>query len=325
MRKIVMIAAVASGAAIVLLKAHAQQPAGQAGKAAPSGKAAPKGGVEGQLTWLDRQGKIVGTVGEPGLYRTLTISPDGKQVSFERNDPTTQNRDIWLLDFARGTATRFTSDPGWEAFPTWSPDGSRIVFTSNRSGVYDLYQKPSDSSKEEELLYKSTEGKGPTSWSPNGRYLLYYSLGQPTHVRLLAVSGPADRQPVPLVNSQFTSITARFSPDGRWIAYTSSESGQNELAVRPFDSATGSAGMPIFLTKDGGRTPLWRGDGKEIFYMNQDGMAMGLEVSTTAAGMKAGTPKPLFQVPSGVVFWDVSHDGTRFLMPVASGPNSRAR
>jgi serine/threonine-protein kinase len=166
------------------------------------------------------------------------------------------------------------------------------------------------------------EGKGPTSWSPDGRFLLYYSLGQPTHVRLLAASGPADRQPVSLVDPQFTSITARFSPDGRWIAYTSGESGQNALAIRSFDSATGFAGMPIFLTKDGGRTPLWRADSKEIFYMNQEGMAIALEVSATAAGMKAGTPKALFQIPSGVVFWDVSPDGTRFLMPVASGNRS---
>ena len=295
---------------VTLLIAQAQQPAGQAGKAAP------KGGVEGQLTWFDRQGRVVRTAGEPGLYRTLTISPDGKQVAFERTDPQTQNRDIWLLELARGTSTRFTSDPGWDAFPMWSPDGKRIIFTSNRSGTYDLYQKAVNSTGDEELLYKSSEGKGPTSWSPDGRYLLYYSLGQPTHVRLLAVAGPVDRQPVPLVDPQFTSITARFSPDGRWIAYTSNESGKSEVAVRSFDPTTGTAGKPVFLTNGGGRTPLWRGDGKEIFYMDQDGNATALQLNTSS-GIQAGTPKALFQVPTGVVFWDVSPDGNRFLMPVA--------
>jgi Tol biopolymer transport system component len=292
-----------------LFMAAAQIPGGQ------TGRPAPKGGVEGRLTWFDRQGKVVGTAGEPGLYRTLTISPDGKRLAFERADPQTQNRDIWLLEVASGATTRFTSDPGWEAFPIWSPDGSRIVFTSNRSGVYDLYQKASSGAGNEELLYQSSEGKGPTSWSPDGKFLIYYSIGQPTHVRLLATAGPADRKPIPLVDTQFTSITGRFSPDGRWIVYSSNESGKNEISVRPFDAATGAAGNPVVVTSGGGRTPLWRGDGKELFYIAPDGTATAVEVHAGAA-FQAGAPKPLFKVPSGVLFWDVSPDGNRFLMPV---------
>lgn len=309
LRKVFPSAVLAAIIGCVLFIADAQQPGAQ------TGKAPPKGGVSGRLTWFDRQGKAVGTSGEPGLYRTLTISPDGKRVAFERNDPQTQNRDIWLLEVASGVTTRFTSDPGWEAFPTWSPDGRRIVFTSNRGGVYDLYEKTSDGKGQEELLYQSSEGKGPTSWSPDGKFLIYYSLGQPTHLRLLPVAGPADRKAIPLVDMQYSSITGRFSPDGRWIAYTSNESGKNEVSVRPFDAATGSAGSPVVLTNDGGRTPLWRGDGKEIFYMNADGLVTALEVNAGTT-FKAGTPKTLFPVPSGVVFWDVSPDGTRFLMPV---------
>jgi Tol biopolymer transport system component len=280
-----------------------------------AGRAGPQGGVQGRLTWFDRQGKVVGTTGEPGLYRTFTISPDGKRVAFERNDAQTQNRDIWVLDFASGATTRFTSDPGWEAFPIWSPDGSRIIFTSNRGGVYDLYQKPSNGTGQEELLYQSSEGKGPTSWSPDGKFLIYYSLGQPTHLRLLAAAGPADRKPSPLVDPQFTSITGRFSPDGRWIVYTSNESGQNEISVRPFDAATGSEGNPMTVTSGGGRTPLWRGDGKEIFYVAPDGMATAVEVNAGAA-FQVGVPKPLFKMPAGVLFWDVAPDGAKFLMPV---------
>jgi eukaryotic-like serine/threonine-protein kinase len=291
------------------LTARAQPPA------APSERAAPRGAIDGRLTWFDRQGKAVGTIGEPGVYRTLTISPDGKRVAVERTDPQTQNRDIWLLDAASGATTRFTSDPGWDAFPTWSPDGSRIVFTSNRSGVYDLYQKSASGVGNEELLYQSSEGKGPNSWSPDGRFLIYYSLGQPTHLRLLAADGPADRKPTPLVDPQFSSVTGRFSPDGRWIAYSSNESGKNEISVRPFNAATGSAGNPVIVTSGGGRTPLWRGDGKELFYISPDGTVTALEVNAGAT-FQAGVAKPLFTAPSGVLFWDVSPDGTRFLMPV---------
>jgi eukaryotic-like serine/threonine-protein kinase len=284
---------------------------------------APRGSIDGHLTWFDRQGKKVGVIGEQGVYRTLSISPDGKRVAVERTDSQTQNRDIWVLDAASGATTRFTSDPGWDAFPTWSPDGKAIVFTSNRSGVYNLYRKGSSGAGNEELLYQSTEGKGPNSWSPDGRFLIYYSLGQPTHLRLLAVDGAADRKPTPLVDPQFSSVTGRFSPDGRWIAYSSNESGKNEVSVRPFDAASGSAGTPVIVTSGGGRTPLWRGDGKELFYIGPDGMATAVEVKAGAT-FQTGAPKPLFPVPAGLLFWDVSPassgDATRFLMPVPGGP-----
>lgn len=293
---------------------YAQAPASEAARPGA------RGSVEGRLTWFDRQGNKVGVVGDPGVYRTLSISPDGKRVAVERTDPPTQNRDIWLLDSAGGASTRFTSDPGWDAFPLWSPDGSRIIFTSNRDGgVFNLYEKPSSGSGNEKLLYKSTEGKGATSWSPDGKFLIYYSLGQPTHLRLLAADGPADRMAIPLVDPQYNSITGRFSPNGRWMVYTSNESGKSEVSVRPFDAATGTAGNPVIVTNAGGRTPVWSGDGKEIFYITPDGMVMALDVNAGAT-FQAGTAKPLFKAPTGFLFWDVapdtSGDGVRFLMPV---------
>jgi Tol biopolymer transport system component len=305
----ITIATLSIGAAFFAVRA--QQPA-------DSPRPAPKGVVEGKLTWFDRQGKVAGTVAEPGSYRTLMVSPDGKQVAFERNDPQTQNRDIWIAGSSSATSRRFTSDPGWDAFPLWSPDGKRIIFTSNRGGAtYDLYVKSATGDSPEQLLYKSSDGKGPTSWSPDGRFLVYYSLGQPTHVRLLTVDGQPERQPTPVIDAQYTSLTARFSPDGRWIAYVSNESGASEVSVRPFNSAFGSVGNPIVVTKNGGRAPLWRSDSKELFYINQDGMATVVDVDTNS-GFKTGTPKPLFNVPAAVLFWDASPDGTRFLMPIAS-------
>lgn len=303
-----MIRKLASIFSLAVAASFAQQPA------APSERAAPRGAIDGRLTWFDRQGKKLGTIGEPGVFRTLTISPDGKRVAVERTDAQTQNRDIWVLDVASGASTRFTSDPGWDAFPTWSPDGSRIIFTSNRTGVYDLYQKASNGAGSELLFYHSSDGKGITSWSPNGKFLIYYSLGQPTHLRMLAADGQADRATTPLVDPKFSSVTGRFSPDGRWIAYSSNESGKNEVSVRPFDPATGSAGEPVIVSSGGGRTPLWSGNGKELFYITPDGTVTVVEIKA-GASFQAGVPKALFQAPAGVLFWDVDPDGTRFLIP----------
>jgi Tol biopolymer transport system component len=295
-----------------LVPIQAQQPV-------PPERTAARGAIDGRLTWFDRHGNRVGIIGELGIYRTLAISPDGKRLAVERTDRASQNKDIWVIDLMTGASTRFTSDPGWDAFPTWSPDGSRIVFTSNRSGVYDLYEKASSGDGEEQLFYQSKEGKGANSWSPDGRFLIYYSIGQPTHLRLLAADGPPDRQPVPLVDDKFASVTGKFSPNGRWIAYSSNESGKNEVSVRPFNSAAGTAGAPITVTRGGGRTPLWRGDGKELFYIAPDGMVTAVEVKAGST-FKTGAPKALFKVPNGLLFWDVSPigsgDGQRFLMPV---------
>ena len=296
-------------AALVPLSVRAQAPT-----AARSERPGPRG-IAGRLTWFDRRGKIVGTVGETGIYRTLALSPDGKRVAVERTDPATQNKDIWVFDVATNTGIRLTSDPAWDAFPIWSPDGARIVFMSNRSGVYDLYEKAASGAGTDKLFYRSTEGKGVTSWSPDGKFLLYYSIGQPTHVRLLAADGPADREAVPLVDPRFASVSARFSPDGRWIAYSSNESGKNEISIRTFESATGTAGAPVIATKGGGRGPLWRGDGKELFYIAADGTAMAMKFKSTGSTFQVGAPKPLFKIPAGLLFWDVSPDGKRFLMP----------
>ena len=170
------------------------------------------------------------------------------------------------------------------------------------------------------LLYHSKEGKGPNSWSPDGQFLIYYSLGQPTHLRLLAADGPADRKPVPLVDPQFSSVTGRFSPDGHWIAYSSNESGKNEVSVRPFDAATGTAGNPVIVTSGGGRTPLWSGDGKELFYIAPDGTVTAVDVKRRShvSGRRSevvvqGAARDFVL---GRVAGRVPGDGTRFLMPV---------
>ncbi len=293
-----------------------------------------RGNIQGQLTWFDRTGKALGTIGDSGLYRTLAISPDGKRVAFERADPQNfSNRNIWIYDIARGVTTRFTFDSGWDANPVWSPDGSRIAFGGLRTGKFDIYQKASDLAGEDELVFASETQKLPSSWSHDGRFLLFYSPVGATHVWVLPLDGTAaNRKPFPFEQSEFFQAVGRFSPDGRWVAYQSNESGKDEIYVRPFSAASDAgssspAATPIagkwMVSKDGGEVPLWRGDGKELFYLSPNGMAMAVDVNTTGV-FQAGIPKPLFKVTPGLLYWDVSSDGKRFLMPALSASNASA-
>jgi Tol biopolymer transport system component len=289
-----------------------------------------RGIINGQLTWFDRSGRSLGAFGDVGSYRTLALSPDGKRVAFERGDPQRATaRNIWLYEFARGVTTRFTFSSAWDQYPLWSPDGSRIAFTSNRGGPYDLYEKTSDLAGEDEILFRSGDTKAATSWSPDGRFLLYFTINTPNRLWLLPLAGSAaDRKAVRVDNSELNETIGRISPDGRWIAYSSDESGRGEIYVKPVDlsSATGppaGQGPPAtgkwMVSKDGGTVPLWRHDGKELFYLSSlGGTAMAVDVSTSGV-FQAGVPKTLFKVPAGVLFWDVTSDGKRFLMASPSG------
>jgi eukaryotic-like serine/threonine-protein kinase len=290
---------------------------------------ASTGLIQGQLTWFDRDGKVLGTLGEPGLYGSLALSPDGKRLAFERVDPQAQNRNIWLYDIARGVPTRFTFDQ-FDLDPVWSPDGSRVAFTAALSGL-DLYVKASNMAGQNQLLFKSSDYKFPTSWSRDGHFLLYSSLGPPTRIWALPLDGAADRQPIPVANSQFNEAMARFSPDGRWIAYQSDESGKTEIYVQPFDASSAAksssaASTPMtgkwLVSNGGGGSPLWRGDGKELFYLSPGGMVMAVAVNVIGV-FQAGVPKALFKVPLGVINWDVTPDGRRFLFAAPSATAAR--
>jgi len=298
-----------------------------------------RGIVQGQLTWFERDGKDLGAFGDPGSYRTVSLSPDGKRVAFDRADaanPATRN--LWLYEFARGVTTRFTFDSGADFYPVWSPDGSRIAFTSNGGGPFVLYQKLSDLAGEAELLYKSVpEVRVPTpsSWSPDGRFLLYFDAIPPDRLWLLPVTGgDGDRKPIRASDSQFDEAVGRFSPDGRWIAYSSSESGKDQIYVRPFNASVAMGSSPSeaaaitgkwMVSKDGGTNAIWSHDGKELFYLSaMGGMMTAVPVSTSGV-FQAGIPKALFKVPAGVLFYDVSADGKRFLMPAPSNANPAAQ
>lgn len=208
----------------------------------------------------------------------------------------------------------------------WSPDGSRIAFASNPNGVYDLYQKLASGVKDEELLLKSSENKFPTSWSRDGRFLLYEAEDQKTKKEdLWVLPLEGDKKPFPFLQTEFNEVDGLFSPDGHWVAYVSDESGRDEIYVRTFSpdstAPASDTGGKWLISTGGGSGLRWRGDGKELYYRARDGKMMAVEIAT-APVFRAGAPKALFQTPSPAVqsgaeayAWDVTSDGKRFLFP----------
>jgi Tol biopolymer transport system component len=282
--------------------------------------------VDRQLTWFDRDGKIIGTVGNPGTYLDPFLSPDGTRLAAAkpRGSPGPQGPfSIWLLDFSRGGAgTRFTFGSATEVDPVWSPDGSRIVFSSNRDGPYNLYQKAANGGRDEEVLLKSDENKWATSWSRDGRFLLYTTWSPKTQSDIWALPMSDNKKPIPFLATEFWEGQARFSPDGHWVAYTSYESGQFEVYVRQFSiNPAGTAvetGGKWQISSGFGLDPRWRGDGRELYYLSLDGRVMAVDVATNPV-FRAGKPQPLGLVvipqfdPPGA--WDAAADGKRFLVP----------
>jgi Tol biopolymer transport system component len=277
---------------------------------------------QSQLAWFDRTGRQLGTVGEPGIYAGLRLSPDEKYIALQSPDNERGYQDIWSIEVARGTPRRLTFDPANDIYPTWSPDGSRIVFGSNRGGTVNLYQKLSSGAGNDDLLFKSDDAKLPTDWSPDGRYILYQDQSQ-KGFDLWVLPLFEEQKPVIFRQTDYQEMYGRFSPDGRWIAYVSDESGKREVYVRSFPDSGGQ----WQISKGGGSQPRWRRDGKELFYLSPDRKLMAVEVNGSSGTFEAGIPKPLFDVrignAAGVSDYEVARDG-RFLVNTLFEQNERS-
>jgi Tol biopolymer transport system component len=274
------------------------------------------GGLNTQLAWFDRTGKELGRVGEPGGFISPKLSSDAKQVAVTRSGGVGTPGDIWVFDLARNTQTRLTFDAADDSVPLWSPDGSRILFTSTRSNTFGLYQKNSNGLGAEEQLLKTSYSMVPEDWSLDGRFLVYMGTeGGSRDIFVLPLTG--ERKPTPFLKTEFFERHAQLSPDGRWMAYSSNESGTYQIYVQSFPAGQGK----WQVSTQGGVQPRWRHDGKELFYLTEDGKLMAVPIRTGST-FEAGTPVLLFQTKTyGLATtgafsqqYDVTADGQRFLI-----------
>ena len=276
-------------------------------------------GGQRQFIWFDRAGKELSRIGTPEAHGPSygSISPDRRRLAMQRT--VDGNTDIWLLDLERGPSIRFTSDPQADIAPLWSPRGDRIVYASQRDGVFELFEKTLDSTPAK-LLLRTPEAKQVTDWSRDGRYLLYRAITfapyADTDIWAMALEG--DPAPFAVVRTPFGERDAQFSPDGTWIAYQSNESGQQEVYVQPFRGPS----ERVRISASGGVQARWRADGRELFYLTLEGQLIAVPMALGPEGrtLTPGAAVPLFQAKVGAVqgislhHYIVAPDGQRFLL-----------
>ena len=269
-----------------------------------------------RLVWVDRNGAVTDAVDEKQSFRRPDLSDDGDRIAVQVSQG--MDADIWVYELVRGTRTRLTTEAGSDRDPVWAPDGASIVFASSRNNVAgELFSMQADGSGEPELILTSDSAKDPYSFSPDGAKVAFYDRrGSDRDIRILDLE---TRKEEPFVVTEFNERSPSFSPDGRFIAYVSDASGQDEIYVQPYPGP----GNRTVVSTDGGYGPVWRRDGKELFYRNGDRMmAVEVRTDTSPGELSASAPQILFEGSfvsepsggSGSRTYDVSAYGQRFLM-----------
>ena len=273
----------------------------------------PRPQILSRLTWFDRAGTRLGGIGPVADHGNLELSPDGARVAVAVTDHALETRDIWIYDAKSGDRTRFTSAPGDENWLIWSSDGQRVVLNSFGSEHLDLFEATSRGFEPHTVLMNDTVAKWPVSLSRDGRFLLYVTNSRTTSNDIWVLPLFGDKTPYPYLHTEASENWAAFSPDGKWVAYSSTDSGNIEVYVSPFPAT----GRRWRVSADGGSQARWRRDGSEIFYLAPDRQVVAAQVSATGGEFTVNGFDPLFEIryPYGAYHaFDVSEDGKRFLV-----------
>jgi Tol biopolymer transport system component len=271
-----------------------------------------------RLVWVDRSGQIAGEIGPPADYRMASLSPDGTRVAVAQGDAGTNTSDLWLLDTMRATSMRLTFGVPQDSTPIWSPDASRIAFVSRRDGRVVLMTTSAAGGGTRQEIGTWPFAVQLTDWSSDGRMLLFTERNPKTGLDVWAMPVMGDGKAQAVVQTSSDEFEARLSPDGRWIAYVSNESGINQVYVRSFPTS----GSVWQVSANGGARPRWQRDGRELLFVTPDGMLTAVAVSS-GAGFAAGVPTPLLPLRAATGF-EVSSE-RRFLVPMPDEPNTASQ
>jgi eukaryotic-like serine/threonine-protein kinase len=280
-----------------------------------------------QIGVYDRAGKLIESFARPADYRGISLSPDGKRLAVHQHDG--NGGDVWVFESSKGPVSRLTFNAMQDnSTPLWSPDGKRIAFASLRNGKWGIYLKSADGTGDEELLVESETPKAPFSWSADGKFIAYSVLDPKTKNDIWVLPLSGDKKAFALLQTPFNEAFPQISPDGKWIAYDSDETGRREIYVRPFPTGTGK----WQISTSEAAAPLWRGDGKELFFFEgaaTGGKFIAADIRAVGSSLEHGTPREVFAtsvaVPSHPVDYEpfaVSADGQRFFLTRADVDNS---
>ena len=264
-----------------------------------------------QFAWFDRAGRQLETIGAPGNYRTHDLSLDGTRLVYADNNL----GDIWIVDLARQTSSRFTAEPGTETAPVWFPDGTKIAYRSNQGG---LFEKAVSGTATAVQLLKD-QVNGPMQVSRDGKWIVYFMVTPEGMQDIYVLPTSGDRVPKVIVQSPFPDVEPQISPDMRWLAYASRETGRNEVYVQPFPPT----GQRWQVSSSGGRQPQWRADGRELYFVGDDRRFHAVDVADNARSFEYGVPKFLFEMDANTFnsrnSYVASRDGQRFLVNMLLG------
>jgi Tol biopolymer transport system component len=277
-----------------------------------------------QLTWYNRQGEVAGRPGERAPYGTMKVSPDGSRAVVVQRDPRQpDNEDLWIVDLISGTSRRLTFDPGFDGQPVWSPDGRSVAWMGFRNDQMGLYRKAADGTGSDELLGAPPGFSNLTDWTHNG--FLIFTLKGDVYAMPVQADASGNRTPIPVIQSPGNERGAYVSPDNRWIAYMSSETGRDEIYVQPFTAGGNTASGKWMVSRGSRGMARWRGDSKELLFVNGEGEVVAVDVAQGPA-FQTSAPKKLFQMPLELLSnpnpgtaADAPRDAQRLLMvmPVA--------